>query len=72
VHAEVTPHTLNEIAADNDAAVQWVREAGFPLQQGRIAEYRRVIFTLAAGRWGDLSDPIHRDRVCTALIAARC
>jgi hypothetical protein len=71
VRAEVTPHTLNEIATDYDAAVQWVREVGFPVQQGRIAEYRKVIVALSADGWGNLSDPTHRDRVCTALIEIR-
>jgi len=75
MRAEVTPHTLTEIAEDYERAVQWVEQVGFPTDRGRLAEYRKIIATLSAtfeaDGWGNLKDPVHRDRVCTALLEIR-
>lgn len=73
--AEVTPHTLSEIAEDYERAVQWVQQAGFPVERGRLAEYRKIITTLSANfqtdGWGDLDNPVHRDSACTTLLEIR-
>jgi hypothetical protein len=73
--AEVTPHTLDEIAEDYQQAVLWVQQAGFPVDRGRIAEYQKIISTLCATfpteGWGNLDEPLHRERVCTALLEIR-
>ena len=75
MRAEITPHTLQEIAADYGAAVSWLASMGFAIERGRLAEYQRAIATLATDfpthGWGDLSDPVRRDLVCTALLEVR-
>ena len=75
MRAEITPHTLQEIAADYEAAVSWLAAVGFPTERGRLAEYRKAISTLAtdfpAHGWGDLSDAARRDLVCTTLLEVR-
>jgi hypothetical protein len=75
MRVEVNQHTLREIADDYEAAVVWVASIGFPVERGRLAEYRRTITHLAtdvaANGWGDLNDDKHRERVCTALLEVR-
>ena len=75
MRAEITPHTLQEIAEDYEAAVSWLASAGFPIERGRLAEYRKAVDTLAtdfpAHGWGDLSDAARRDLVCTTLLEVR-
>jgi hypothetical protein len=75
MRAEVTPHTLLEIAADYEAAVSWLATVGFPVERGRLADYKKIVSRLAEDvptqGWGDLSDPIRQDSVCTALLEVR-
>lgn len=75
MRAEVTPHTLAEIAADYEAAVRWVGAVGFPVERGRIADYRKIVSSLSANfevkGWGNLDDAAQRDRVFTALLEIR-
>ena len=75
MRTEVTPHTLREIFDDFEAAVVWVQAAGFPVDQGRVAEYRKVLQELArtfdACGWGDMNDPLRREKVCTTLLEVR-
>jgi hypothetical protein len=73
--AEVTPHTLCEIAEDYESAVAWVNSIGFTVDRGRIAEYHKVITDLVKGfeanGLGNLEDSTHRERVYTALLEVR-
>lgn len=75
MRAEVTPHTLTEIAENYDAALNWVETSGFSADRGRHADYRRTIAALLRhfpeNGWGDFSDDDHRERVCTALLESR-
>lgn len=75
MRAEVTPHTLQEIAAEYVTATSWLASIGFPVERGRLAEYKRVIASLSTDfpthAWGDLSDVSRRDLVCTALLEVR-
>lgn len=75
MRVEVNQHTLQEIAEDYEAAISWVAASGFPVEQGRLAEYRRTISELsgnfATDGWGNLDDDKHRERVCTALLEVR-
>jgi hypothetical protein len=75
MRTEVSPHTLLEIAEDFEAAVAWVLAAGFPVDRGRIAEYRQVLRELSASfessGWGDLNNAQHREKVCTTLLEVR-
>lgn len=75
MRAEVTPHTIQEIAAEYSDAVAWLASIGFPVERGRLAEYQQVVTSLSANfpahGWGDLSDAAHRERLCTALLEVR-
>ena len=75
MRAEVTPHTLDEIVDNYDAAVKWVESAGFPVDRGRHSDYQKTITTLQrqfpVKGWGDFADDIYRDRICTALLESR-
>ena len=75
MRAEVTAHTLAEVADNYEAAVSWVEGAGFPVDRGRHADYRRTITTLLRQfpekGWGDFADTNYRERVCTALLESR-
>lgn len=75
MRAEITPHTLQEIAADYESAVAWLTSAGFHVERGRLAEYKKIVATLATDHptlgWGDLSDPARREMVCTTLLEVR-
>lgn len=75
MRAEITPHTLREIAEDFESAVAWVESVGFGVNRGRIAEYRKTITDLSNGfdvnGWGSLDDKGHRDRICVALLEVR-
>ncbi|MEO6421367.1 MAG: hypothetical protein ABIR84_01420 [Candidatus Nitrotoga sp.] len=75
MRAEITPHTLQGIAADFEVAVSWLASVGFPIARGRFAVYKKAIVTLATDfpthGWGDLSDAARRDMVCTTLLEVR-
>ncbi|MEN9367897.1 MAG: hypothetical protein RL489_2255 [Pseudomonadota bacterium] len=75
MRTEVTPHTIQEIAADYESAVSWLASVGFTIERGRLAEYRKVVSTLASDfpnqGWGDMSDPKRQKMVCTALLEVR-
>ena len=75
MRAEVTPHTLTEIAENYDAALNWVAAFGFAIDRGRHGDYRRTVATLLRHfpekGWGDFTDKGHRERVCTALLESR-
>lgn len=75
MRVEVTQHTLQEIATNYEAAISWVADIGFPIERGRLAEYRRAITELAQNYdtqgWGNFDDAVHRERVCTTLLEVR-
>ena len=75
MRAEITPHTLTEIAADYEAAISWLASVGFPVERGRLAEYRQIVSRLAEDfptqGWGDLTDAARQKAVCTALLEVR-
>ncbi|MFA0919849.1 MULTISPECIES: hypothetical protein [Pseudomonas syringae group] len=75
MQSEVTPHAMNELALDFNAAVDWVSSAGFPVERGRIAEYRKILIRLAerfeVHRWDDLKDQDFAKQVCTVLLETR-
>ena len=75
MRAEVTPHTLDEISDNYEAALKWVESAGFPVDRGRHAHYRQTITALRrqfpVQGWGNFADDIYRDRICTALLESQ-
>jgi hypothetical protein len=75
MQSQVTPHAMKELALDFNAAVNWVASLGFPIDRGRIAEYRRILTKVAdrfeAHRWGDLKDQKYAKQVCTVLLEIR-
>ena len=75
MRAEVTPHTLAEIAGNYQAAIAWVESIGFPVNRGRHDAYRKTIETLrtrfSTQGWGDFTNDAYRDEVCTALLESR-
>lgn len=75
MRVEVNRHTLLEIAGDYEAAMGWIAAIGFPVERGRLAEYRSTITELSKNfetdGWGNLDDKIHRERVCTTLFEIR-
>ena len=75
MRAEVTRHTLAEIAENYEAAMAWVDSVGFPTERGRHTVYRKTITRLReqfpAIGWGDLTDDAYRDQVCAALLESR-
>jgi hypothetical protein len=75
MRVKVNHHTLRDIVEDYESAMAWVATIGFPVERGRLAEYRRIITALSKSfeinGWGDLDDARHRERVCTALLEIR-
>ena len=75
MRAEVTPHTLAEIADNYETAINWVQLIGFPIDRGRHNTYRKTIAKLhrefSSHGWGDFDDDAYRDCVCTALLESR-
>ncbi|RXT62602.1 hypothetical protein [Pseudomonas syringae] len=75
MRSQVTPHTMQELASDFDAAVEWVGAIGFPIQRGRILEYQRILSGLAdrfeIDGWGNLEDQAYVKQLCTVLIELR-
>lgn len=75
MRAEVTPHTLDEITDNYEAALKWVNAVGFNVDRGRHLDYRKTIETLrrqfSTQGWGDLTDDIYREKIYTALLESR-
>lgn len=75
MHSQVTRHTVAELASDLEAALEWVSSVGFPVERGRLADYRRIMAKISDGYeergWGDVRDPEHMKRVCTTLLELR-
>lgn len=75
MRAEITPHTLDEIADNYEAALKWVNAVGFNVDRGRHLIYRKTIEELrrqfSTQGWGDFTDDIYREKVCTALLESR-
>lgn len=75
MQSQVTLHAMKELAFDFNAAVDWVASVGFPIERGRIAEYRKILTKVAdrfeVHRWDDLEDQEYAKRVCTVLLEIR-
>jgi len=75
MQSQVTRHAMNELALDFNAAVDWMASAGFPIERGRIAEYRKILTKVAdrfeVHRWDDLEDQEYAKQVCTMLLEIR-
>lgn len=66
---------MRELALDFNAAVDWVASVGFPIERGRIAEYRKILTRVAdrfeVHRWDDLEDKEYAKQVYTVLLEIR-
>lgn len=75
MHSQVTRHTIPELASDFEAALDWVGSVGFPVERGRIDDYRRILLKLNSDfdktGWGDVSDQMQMKRLCTVLLEVR-
>ena len=75
MQSQVTLHAMKELALDFNAAVDWVASVGFPIERGRIAEYRKILTKVAdrfeVHRWDDFADQEYAKQVCTVLLEIR-
>ncbi len=71
----VTKETIEEIKENFDSAVAWLDSIGFPLQRGRIVEYRKRINIIYLNwdtqKWGDLKNEENKALLTTVLLEAR-
>lgn len=75
MQSQVTRHTIKELSLDFNAAVEWVASVGFPIERGRIADYRKMLTKVAdrfdIHRWDDFEDQEYAKQVCTVLLEVR-
>lgn len=75
MQSQVTRHTIKELSLDFNAAVEWVASVGFPIERGRIADYRKMLTNVAdrfdIHRWDDFEDQEYAKQVCTVLLEVR-
>lgn len=75
MQSQVTRHTIKELSLDFNAAVEWVASVGFPIERGRIADYRKMLTKVAdrfdIHRWDDFEDYEYAKQVCTVLLEVR-
>lgn len=73
--SQVTRHAIKELARDFNAAVDWVASIGFPIERGRIADYRKILTKVTdrfeVHRWDDFEDQEYAKQVCTVLLEVR-
>lgn len=75
MQSQVTLHEIKELSLDFNAAVNWVASVGFPIERGRVSEYKKILTKVAdrfeVHRWGDLEDQEYAKQVCTVLLEIR-
>ena len=75
MRSQVTHHEIKELLHDFNAAVNWVASVGFPIERGRVAEYRKILSRVSARfethRWNDFEDQEYAKQVCTTLLEIR-
>lgn len=66
---------MEELALDFNAAMEWVASVGFPIERGRIAEYRKILTNVTerfeVHRWNDFKNQDYAKQVCTVLLEIR-
>lgn len=75
MQVKVTKHTIQEIKDNFEDAIAWLDSIGFPVERGRLLNYRKSIDkvnqTWDVDKWGDINDPENRALVTTVLLEAR-
>lgn len=75
MQSKVTPHTIPELTSNFEAALKWVHSVGFPVERGRLADYRRILKKLNdefdVHGWGGGEGQAHMKDLCTVLLEVR-
>lgn len=75
MRSQVTRHAIEELARDFNAAADWIASIGFPIERGRVADYRKILAKLAdrfeIHRWDDFKDQEYAKQVCIVLLETR-
>jgi hypothetical protein len=75
MRAEITPHTIHEIQENYEVAIEWLDSIGFPVDRGRIVDYKKLINKVSINfdkdGWGGFSDTAYANKFCTALLEVR-